>query len=137
MPFAGSAQVTLRYTVPGPAPTSPTFSVPSIVYTASNAGFIDIPESTASATPFSVPFGAVAAAKGVLIQNNTSQELDVIVQGEADSVFRLPPGGICIPLLASTAGTVDPLTQVSVITTAVAAEDGNVAFVILGDEPTP
>lgn len=136
MSFTGSLSAQLRYTVPGPGVAAPSFAVSSIVYTASNAGFIDVLEATADATSFDIPFGAVDEVKCILIQNNTDQQLNVSVNGSTD-VFSLPAGGLCVPLCSATASLDEPLVSVSVTTTAIVAADGTIAYVVLGDDPTP
>lgn len=137
MSFTGSLTAQLRYTVPGPGVAAPSFVVSNVVYTASNAGFIDVLAATADAHEYEIPFGAVDEVKGILVQNNTTQQLNVRLNGAVADEYSLPPGGLFIPLFGTTASLDSPLLSISLVTTAAVTADGTIAYVVLGDDPTP
>lgn len=125
---------TLTYITPGPLLSSPLFMIGSVEYTASSAGFVDVPDATASGVAFSIPFGAVAEVKGVVLQNNTTQQLNVRFNGAEADEFSIPPGGLCVPLFGTTASLDEALTEIELVTSALVDEAGTIAFVVLGDE---
>ncbi len=132
MPTA-TLTATVSYVAPGPTPVQSTF-IAQTEYQASAVGFVDIPSGTADATAFNVPLGSVVQFKGVLVQNNTNQQLNVRINGAVADEWTLPPSGVFIPLFAATAALDDPLTEIELVTTALTTEDGTIGYIVLGDE---
>ncbi len=126
-----SAQLSVSYIAPGPVSSRVTLAG-VMAYTASAVGFLDIPEATADETAFSIPFGSVGAAKGIIIQNNCVEPLDVTINASLDT-FELAPGAT----LALFGPEASGITSASVVTTGVTAADGSVAYIVMGDDVTP
>ncbi len=131
MSYTGSCSVSVSYTTPGNQVSRPTYSV-SAEYAASNSGFVDIPAATAPAAEFDIPFGSVASAKGVVIQNLTDISLTLQLAGATGSTgaYSLPAGSVCIPTFGPTGST---LASAKVVTGATAATGCQVSYVIIGD----
>lgn len=113
------------------AVTMPQQSVNSL-YQAQNEGIIDVPDTTASATSFPVPFGGITTdATGGIIQNRTGQNLTVKINGAASASHSIPHGGIFCWANPSTAST--PITSLALITTAIQSGSGQIAYRLFGD----
>lgn len=104
-------------------------------YKASSRGKIDVPDLTAGATAFAVPFGGVGDdATLVKVTNETGQDLDVKVNGEVASPASLPDGAsllLAAPAEAGVDGT--PITSLSLTTTGAQAGDGAIYYRVFGD----
>lgn len=110
------------------APPTVTLTAP---YQASSESTIDIPDATAAATDFDVPFGSVASATAVLLKNQGNQALDVSFGASEDVAFELPPGAMV--LYASPTDPTTPLASITVTTTAEQDGEGKVACMVFGD----
>ena len=97
-------------------------------YQGSAATQIDIPDTTAAATSFSVSFGSITAPTMILLANKGNQDLDVTISG-GDTPILLPAGGVL--LLAGPTAT--DVTSVAVATTEEQSGDGTVSVYIFGD----
>lgn len=126
-----TVQTSLKYVAPGNVSATINISQ-TLAYVASNVGFLDVPEGTLAAVEFEVPLGSIAALKGVLVQNNTDQDLDLSINGSGDT-FTLPPGGLFLVTGAAESG----ITSVSLTTTDAVAADGSIAYATIGDTATP
>jgi len=119
-------------------PSSESTSIPPLgvyaPYQPQNAGVVDVPAATAAATTFAVPFGGVGVnATGVLILNNTGQELDVKINGAATASHSLVSGGVFLNINPSTVTPGTPLLSVDLITTAIQSGQGQIIYYIFGD----
>lgn len=123
----------LTYTPPGGTAGSGTAGL-TVAQTsnAQNVGTIDVPDATAAATAYVVPFGSVALAQTVIIRNrDTGQPLTLTVNAAA--LYDIPDGGefFFMAPVAGTAGT--PLAAVTLTTTAIQSGLGSIDFWIFGD----
>lgn len=119
-------------------PSSESTSIPPLgvyaPYQPQNAGVVDVPAATAAATTFAVPFGGVGVnATGVLIINNTGQELDVKINGAATASHSLTSGGVFLNINPSTVTPGTPLLSVDLVTTAIQSGQGQIIYYIFGD----
>lgn len=126
-----SISAALRYIAPGNSAATSNLSA-AVEYVGSSSGFLDIPEGTAAAASFAVPFGSVAAPKAIALQNNTATAKGVAINGSED-VWNLGAGDMMVLGGPAALG----ITSISIIETVEAAADGNVSYVVLGDSPTP
>ncbi|HVH45366.1 MAG TPA: hypothetical protein VM925_23595 [Labilithrix sp.] len=102
-------------------------------YTAINAGKIDVPNGTAAATAFNLPFGGVTTdTRGLLIQNNTDVDLSVDLAASGTAQYQLAPGGLVLHWAPKKAAAT-ALLAATVTVTAATAADGAVDFIVLGE----
>lgn len=102
-------------------------------YQAQSVGSLDVPDTTTSATSYSIPFGSIGvAATLVVLENKTGQELAVKINGASSASHRMKDGGVLILGEAAAPGTT-PITAVSVATTATQSGAGFVAYYVFGD----
>jgi hypothetical protein len=91
------------------------------VYAALSEGIIDIPDETADAAPFDVPFGAISV-------NTNNLPIGVRTNAAVSDEFEIPAGdSICI-----VAPTAVGLTSCVVTTTAIQVGAGTVEYTLLG-----
>jgi hypothetical protein len=99
-------------------------------YQAQVHGSYDIPDTTA-AGDFVMPFGPIAKATALVIENKTGQAVDVSINGGDVAYTGLADGKgllIALPMVP-----VDAITAVTVTTGAVQAGAGSIAYHIWGD----
>jgi len=89
---------------------------------------IDIADTTASATSFSVSFGSIAEPTLILLANQGNQDLEVTVSG-GDTPILLAAGGLF--LLAGPTAT--DVTSVAVATTEEQSGQGKCSAFVFGD----
>ena len=105
----------------------------TVNYAAQNHGTIDIPDATAAATVYNVPFGLVNVdATGGMIFNNSGQPLEVKINGAAAASQTIPNGGQFSWANPSSAGAT-PVLAISLETSAIQAGAGTVTYHIFGD----
>ncbi len=132
--FTASLNVQLQYT----GPLGNQINIPAIalaaLYGAQNVGVIDVPDATASATVYAVPFGEikVAATLGILV-NQTGQPLELKVNGAAAASETIPDGGVYLWGFPGTAPGTIPVLAASLKTTAIQAGAGQIAYFLFGD----
>lgn len=124
---------TVSYTAPGPTAVQSVFQVSS-AYQASSVGFVDVPSGTADAAAFNVPLGTVTTVKGILIQNNCAQQLNVRMNGAVADEWSVAPGGVFMPSFGATGVLDDPITEIELVTTALTDADGTIGYMVFGDE---
>lgn len=130
----------LSYTGPTGDQIAPSPVQVQCPYTSEVAGTIDVPDTTAAAHDYSVPFGAIATeCTCALIVNNTKNgvnpgtDLGVKINGAASESHRIPPGGALL-IAAPLAATGTPrLTSLHLIVKTTQAGDGQIAFFLFGD----
>lgn len=126
-------QLNLQYT----GPDSDTVTMPTLYasspYQAQTHGTIDVPDGTAMATVYAVPFGAIAvdATCGV-IENRTGQDLSLKINGAAAASQTIPTGGSFTWANPGVAGST-PITSMSLTTTAAQTGAGSIIFHLFGD----
>lgn len=128
-----SVTTTLQYENPGPVTVSSTF-INQATYQASSVGFIEVPDNTADATEFDVPFGDVGAVKAIWVKNETISTLNVVFNADDTVTYSIPPGGCFAPLLADADGADAALTAVTLVSTAIITEPGQISYLVFGDE---
>ena len=102
-------------------------------YQAQNHGTIDVPDATASATSYSVPFGSIAAdATAGLIENRTGQPLEVKINGAAAASQTIPSGGVFAWANPVASGGT-PILAISLKTTAMQSGVGYINYHLFGD----
>lgn len=123
----------ITFTTPSPlggtlAPLPVSLAAP---HQAQSMGDIDIPDATADATDFEVPFGSVSEPTLVYVYNKGNQELAVTINGAVNPSCNIPPGGAMLHI-APEAGSL-PISALSLATTAEQSGEGRVSFLIVGD----
>jgi len=124
----------LTYTPGGGGSLTQSFGV-NVSYTAVSSGTIDIPAATASAAPFTIPFGGVNTdARGLLIKNNTNLDIGIRLNlaGAGANTYQLAPGGVMMHW-APAAAAGGHLTMTTITTTALVVNAGTVDYIVLGD----
>jgi len=102
-------------------------------YAAQNHGVMDIPDATAGATVFNVPFGLITVdATAGMIFNNSGQPLSVKINGAAAASQTIPNGGMFAWANPVTAGAT-PILAISLTTTALQVGAGSVTYHLFGD----
>ncbi len=131
MSYTATLSVNLSYTTPGSQVSRPTYSL-TADYEASNSGFLDIPAATAPSTEFTIPFGSVASAKGVIVQNLTAVSMTLQLAGATGSTgaYTLPPGSAAVPVFGPSGST---LAAAKVVTGATNSTGAQVSYIVLGD----
>lgn len=126
-----SINAALKYIAPGNSAAT-TNLVATVAYVGSSTGFLDIPEGTLDGVEFAVPFGTVGEPKVIALQNNTALDKEISINGSED-VWTLGPGDLMILGGPVALG----ITSIDVIETDTAGADGNVSYVVLGDDASP
>lgn len=124
---------TLKTTLTYTGPSDEAVSVPkslSIPYQSQNAGAIDVADGTASATSYAIPFGSVAKPTLIIVENNSGQELQAVIDTQA--LHGIPDGGT-MTLIASTTEPTDQVSTLSMKTTALQDGAGTIAYRVFGD----
>lgn len=131
--MAHTATLTINLSYVGPDENlveMPTDSV-SATYDAQNHGNIDVPDATAAATTFSVPFGEITTdATCGYIKNTTGQDLLVDINGTGNA-FALPNGSTLPWGFAGPSST--PILSIDLTTTAIQSGLGKVRYHLFGD----
>src|ERR1041385_1655492 len=86
----------VQYTDADGKTVTPSAVSTSCPYQSQTVGTIDVPDTTASATVYSIPFGGVDDAFLILVVNKTGQDLSVKVNGGTDVVYTIPDKGMYI-----------------------------------------
>jgi hypothetical protein len=111
--------------------TVPPVSV-SVPYQATFGGDVDVPALAAAATVFALSFGSIASATGLLVQNNTGQDLGVRINGAIADEFQVPDGSCKAFALPATPAT-NGVTAISLVTTEEQVLAGSIAYRLFGD----
>lgn len=125
--------VTMSYPAPGGggAAQSKTFQK-SCPFQGESIGIIDVPALEAMTTTHAIPFGSIAKATLVVIQNRTGQDLSLKINGSL-ALQDVPDGGVAV-FGHEALGTAADLTDVSLITTAAqGATPGYIDYFVFGD----
>ncbi len=102
-------------------------------YLAQNHGSIDVPDMTAAATVYNVPFGSIAVDSTCgMITNKTGQPLKLKINGAAAASQTIPDGGVFAWANPAPAGAT-PVLALSLETTAIQAGQGSIAYHTFGD----
>ncbi len=99
-------------------------------YQAQNHGGFDLPDEE-PAGDFVIPFGSVAKATCVVIQNNSGQPVDVSVNAGDLLYTALPDGKACLLALPALPGTA--IASVTVTTAEAQEADGSISYHVFGD----
>lgn len=130
----GSVKVTLSYPGPGGSTVAASQSILAS-FMGSSSGQIDVPDATAGATAFSVPFGTVATgATMVLVVNKMGQDAILKVNGSL-ALNNIPDGGVAL-ITAASLPAASKLTAVSLTTTDTvdgSETDRTIDYWVLGD----
>lgn len=115
--------------------TSPTRSIADVVlppYQALSDGILDVPDTTASATVYTIPFGGVSVGATLLhIKNKTGQDLIVKLNGSL-AIFNLADRGeITVTMAALPVSS--KLTAATLTTTATQSGAGQIEYLCAGD----
>lgn len=106
----------------------------SVSYQAQTHGTIDVPDATASATSYSVPFGGIGVdATGGIIENKTGQPLEVKINGAAAASQTIPDGGVFTWMNPGLTAGSTPILAIALKTTAMQAGAGYINFHLFGD----
>ncbi len=130
----GSVKVTISFPGPGGSTVAGAENILA-AFAGSSYGQVVVPDATAGATAFAIPFGSIATgASAVLIQNKMGQDAILKINGSA-ALNDIPDDGV---VLIGGAGlpAAGKLTALSLTTTATV--DGSVTprkidFWVLGD----
>lgn len=108
----------------------------SVNYAAQVESTIDVPDTQASGTVYSVPFGTIAVdATGGRIENYASAPLSVKINGAAAASQTIPVGGFFEWANPTSAGST-PILAISLTTTAIQSGAGRIVTRVYGD-PAP
>ena len=105
-------------------------SVKVIDYAGQNEGVIDVPAGT-PAGAFAIPFGGIASATYVEVENGTDSEAQLKINGSA-ALHSVAPGGLCILTQPEIPAGTD-LTGISLTTEAATVAAGEIKYRVLGD----
>lgn len=132
--YGATTTLDITYTgISGESVTPPSDEITAL-YQEQNAGWIDVPDATASSTTYSVPFGDITVdATGGYVKNTTGQDLDCDING-AGVAFSIPDGGRFEWTNPGAAAT--PILSIDLTTTALQSGDGKILYRFFGD-PTP
>ncbi len=131
----GSLKLSLAYTNPDGDSSKQDVSV-AFHYQAQSHGTIDVPDTTASATAYEIPFGSIdVAATMVVIANRTGQSCEVKVNGQAvvSHHHDIASGGVFV-IGGPAAPAANPITSVSLTLKDTQSGAGLIAYHIFGDE---
>jgi hypothetical protein len=114
MPSTATSNLTLQYTPPAGPSNSATavFSV-ATAHNAQSVSNLDITSGTPPATDFVVPFGSVASAKILIIENATQDDIGIQLNTSGTDIFHLGPGGVFMVSMSSDP-SVTPLIDATV-----------------------
>lgn len=105
----------------------------SCPYQSQNEGNVDVADTTASSTSFSVPFGAVANAFCVVVTNLTGQPLNVIINGSETPSYKIPDQGVYVAQAETDPEADLTVTSVDLVTTTTQSGLGLIKYKVLGD----
>jgi hypothetical protein len=96
---------------------------------------LEVPATTAGSTAYNVPFGSITQAKAIIVFNrSTGQDIAVKINGFADAIFSITPGGTFMFANPTTPGE-NYITSVVLVTTAVqGSSPGLIDTFVLGDQ---
>jgi len=124
---------TIQFTPPSAPVNSGTGTISTqAIYNSQNVGDIDVQITDASGTSFSIPFGSVGAAKVAIVKNLMSADIGIRINGSVADNFKLPSGGVFSYESSSAPGS-DPLSSITVITTATPTQISNISYWVFGD----
>lgn len=103
----------------------------TVTYVPSNTGAVDIPDATVATTAFVVPFGTITSATYIEVVNDNDQDMGIRINGAVADNFQISPGGRFV-VVQEDESTANPITAVSVVTTALQVGDGIVSFTVVG-----
>jgi len=129
-----SVRITCSYTGTENESASLPAKIVGCLYQAQTHGTVDVPDLATTDTEYDIPFGAVAEATLVLVENTTGQDLWLKWNSaniESHKQF-LKSGGCALIAMPDLPGQY-PTTAVSVTTTATQSGAGTVAYHIFGD----
>lgn len=119
----------LSYSLGG-TPISKSFAISS-AFQGQSEGSIDVPGAETGSTVHAIPFGSVAKATLVIIQNRTDQELTLKVNGSL-ALQNIPVGAV-VMFAAAALGLAADLTAVSLTTTTSETAAGFIDYFVFGD----
>ena len=126
-----SFKVTLTYPSGGGSVSIPAQSL-DVPFQGESVNTIDVPALEAMTTSHAVSFGSVAAATGVLVKNDTGQDLDVKINGAAAVSHSIPDGGVMF--IGGLTEPTTPISSMALITTeAQGATAGQIYTWVFGD----
>lgn len=122
----------VTYTPGGGGTLTQSFAV-TVSYAAISAGTIDIPASAAvGPATFTVPFGAVSGANGLLVKNNTANPLGIRLNGSSGDIYQIAPNGVLMHWAPKPGVAVTTPLTAAVVTIGI-TDGGSVDYVVLGD----
>jgi hypothetical protein len=104
----------------------------SAQYNAQNVGQIDIPGATSTPTIFPIPFGTVASCKVLIVKNSMSSDIGIRYNSAGSNEFQVAPGGVVMVAMPQSP-VANPVTAISVVTTAIPGATECCSFWIYGD----
>jgi hypothetical protein len=130
----GSIKVIVSFPGPGGAMVAASENVLA-AFAGSSFGQVDVPDMTAGATAFAIPFGSIATgASAILIQNKMGQDAVLKINGSA-ALNDIPDNGVVLIGAAALPASAK-LTSLSLTTTATvdgSTIDRKIDFYVLGD----
>ncbi len=127
--------VTLSYTNEEGGTSTMTAIAVAAKYQSQSHGTIDVPDTTAADTEYSIPFGSVdEGATLMILENRTGQDVEVKINGQAvvSHHHEIPAGGVLV-LGGPLASAESPLLSAVVKLSATQAGAGLVAYRVFGD----
>jgi hypothetical protein len=126
---SGTAAITFTYTKPGGGTASINKTI-TLAYDELESGTVDIPLGATAAFTASLAFGAVTKATGLLVENNSGQDLQFRLNGVTGD-HHVADGGAMLLAMASAPGAT-PVSSFTITGTTAQAADGEVSYIVLG-----
>jgi hypothetical protein len=128
-------QSSIQWTPPSaPANSGQSAFTTQASYNAQNVGSIDVPSGTIVSTEIDIPFGSVEKARVFIVKSLMTSDVDVKINGSADPIFSLAPGGSFryeAPIDPSTG--VYPITSASITILVSPTHIEQLNFWVMGD----
>jgi hypothetical protein len=125
--------ISIAYTGPGGESVSAPIQTIACPYQASIAASVDIPVGTLGAAEITVPLGSIeSAVTGLMVVNNSGQELEIEFNGGSENPFSLPDGAGFV-YAADAAAAESPITALTVTTSTEQLAAGSVYVWAFGD----
>ena len=120
-----------RYIPPGGGQASEQVGY-SAPYNDSAVGILDVADTTPAATLFPIPVGGITKIKSFYIDNQSGQDLGVRFNAAGADEFQIPSGS-AMTLVCPADPAANPLTEITLTTTATQVGDGKINYRVFGD----
>lgn len=102
-------------------------------YQSQSHGTIDVPDTTAGATSYAIPFGSVDVGASLLvIENRTGQSCKVLINGQTGTAHSVASGGVCV-IGGPTTPSAHPVLSAAVVLEGTQSGAGLIGYRVFGD----